>query len=330
MNNFLASVGKTLSKHSPTILTVGGVIGVGVTVVLACRATLKADEIAKESEKEIADYKDDCKDDPEHYPEVGSKEYTQELAQMYAKTALGFAKLYAVPAIIGVASVVSILGGHHILSKRNVQLTNSLAAMTTSYNELNKFMKTYRKRVKDDLGEEKDKEYAFGLKSDKATSKDADGKKVDLKGDLHTADGVDNPNVVEGVPYAYYFDNSFHEYRNSAPSNMSFLHSQEEYWNQVYKSRQNLSHADGKMHPVYINEILDSLGAPFRVNPRLGWNPCDPNDDGYIDFGYFNYKFPINKDFRNGFSAKCILEFNCLGDVSDAEGAPVPYDFLNK
>lgn len=324
MNELIKSAGKALSKNSPTILTIGGVIGLGVTVVLACRATLRAQAVVEEH-KENREKLEEKKD---------TDEYTKELAKVYSHTLAGFAKLYAVPAVIGVASVVAILGGHKILSDRNVKLTSSLAAMTTSYNELNKFMRNYRKRVKEDQGEDKDKEYAFGVKSDKVESVDEDGKKVNLKGNLHTADGVIPPaadgKLVSPAPYSFEFNSDWSEFKNSSAGNATFIHAMEEYWNRIYNVRKNQSHADGKCHPIYLNEILDSMGAPERVNPRIGWNPCDENSDGFIDFGLFDILYPINQAFRNGFSVKCILSFNCDGDVSDAEGAPVPEGFGEK
>lgn len=324
----IESAGQSVKENSPTILTIGGVIGIGFTIVLACRATLKAQKVVEKHNKKREEFEKSDAGDP------GSKEYTQALAKIYADTALKLAKTYAIPAVIGVASIVSILGGHKILSDRNVKLSNTVAALTTSYNELDKFIKQYRKRVIDDQGEEKDKEYAFGVKSDKVATVDDKGKKTNLAGNLHMADGVSEKDISDlekTSPYVFVFDSRSPEYKNSPMSNMTFLQGQLNGWDIIYRSRQAESRADGKKHVILLNEVLDSLGLPRTVEGSvLGWDPTCNDGDGWLDFGINDFKFPQNKLFKNGYQTTCILEFNCDGVVYDREGAPLDLDYLTK
>ena len=50
--------GLVLKKKSPEILLAAGLVGFVGTVVLACKATLKADEVLDEHEKKMEDIKD--------------------------------------------------------------------------------------------------------------------------------------------------------------------------------------------------------------------------------------------------------------------------------
>ena len=107
MNKVIAKAGQTVAKNSPTILTVGGVVGIGITIFLACRATLKAQKV-------VEDHRERREKVEEKFGENGvetDKEYTRELAKVYGKTAIDMTKLYTVPVVLGVASTVRIIGG---------------------------------------------------------------------------------------------------------------------------------------------------------------------------------------------------------------------------
>lgn len=311
------------SKHTPTVLTIGGVIGIGVTVVLACRATLKAQEIVAEqqAEREALDQNKNL--------EKGSKEYTKELAKVYGETLLKMSKLYALPVSIGVLSVAGILGSHKIMSDRNVKLAASLSTLSAAYNQLNKFTKDYRKRVVDAEGIDKDMEYAFGLTKDKSETVDADGKKVSLKDTLHTKDGISKKDISDFEkinPNILVFDERSGEYKNSPAANMTFLKAQQNYWNDTYRRRRDESLADGKKRPILLNEVITSLGfEPTKAGAQIGWDPTDDTSDGFIEFHACDFKYPQNKLFANGYASACVLEFNTDGTVFDRIDEPVGY-----
>ena len=61
ISGIISNVSFSLRKHSPEILIGAGVVGVVVSTVLACKATLKADDVLKdagEKVKAIDDKKD--------------------------------------------------------------------------------------------------------------------------------------------------------------------------------------------------------------------------------------------------------------------------------
>lgn len=140
----VSRVGLQLQKHAPTIMTVAGVVGGGVTVVLAAKATMKVEEIAVP----ILDVKAVLTEDDPSYP--------KEIRKAYVKSAGRALKLYG-PAIgVGITSAGLVLSAHGMMSKRN-------AALTAAYNALEAAYTAYKARVSEEVGEEKERELAVDV-----------------------------------------------------------------------------------------------------------------------------------------------------------------------
>lgn len=330
MNQVLVKAGQTVAKNSPTILTVGGVIGIGVTVFLACRATLKAQKVVEDHHER----REKVEEKFEKSEDTTDREYTRELAKVYGKTAMDMTKLYAVPAVLGVASIVSILGGYKILSDRNVKLTNSIVAVTAAYQQLDKFTKQYRKRVCDDVGKDKDLEYAFGVTKDKCETVSPDGKKENLKGTLHTKDGVSKKDISDFEklnPYVAVFDERSREYKNSASMNLTTIKGQLNAWNDIAKARIAEAKCGGAYPVITQNEVRRSLDLPeTSAGAVTGWDLASDDYDGFIDFGINTITYPQNELFAEGRLTACVLEFNCTGNVIDCFDKQVDYAWMNK
>ena len=138
MNNATRAFNKTgikLKKHSPEILVVAGVVGTVTSAVIACKATIKLNDILNESKETINKI---------HYaienPEKLSEEYTEEegkkdLAIVYTQSVLKVTKLYAPSVILGTLSITAILTSNNILRKRNVALAAAYTAVNKSFKE---------------------------------------------------------------------------------------------------------------------------------------------------------------------------------------------------
>lgn len=330
MNKVIAKAGQTVAKNSPTILTVGGVVGIGVTIFLACRATLKAQKVVEDHHER----REKVEEKFEKSEDVTDKEYTRELAKVYGKTIADMTKLYTVPAVLGVASIVSILGGYKILSDRNVKLTNSLAAVTAAYQQLDKFTKQYRKRVRDDAGKDKDLEYAYGVTKDKCETVSPEGKKENLKGTLHTKDGVSKKDISDFEklnPYVAVFDERSREYKNSASMNLTTIKGQLNAWNDIAKARIAEAKCGGAYPVITQNEVRRSLDLPeTSAGAVTGWDLASDDYDGFIDFGINTITYPQNELFAEGRSTACVLEFNCTGNVIDCFDKQVDFAWVNK
>ena len=132
-----------LKKASPTIMVVGAAIGGVTATVLACKATLKAQDILAEhktSVEKIHEAKDKVDSgeiqlsEGETYTE---KDMKDDITKQYLKTGLKLAKVYAPAVGLGAASLGCMFGSHHIMTKRNATLTAAYIALEQTFNSYN-------------------------------------------------------------------------------------------------------------------------------------------------------------------------------------------------
>ena len=100
---------------SPTIMIVGGIAGVVVGTVMACKATMKLKPILDENKEAVDDIH-------QYMNEDGSEEYTEKDAKKavtieHLKTAGKVVKLYAPAVAVEAVSIGCIVGSHKILTK---------------------------------------------------------------------------------------------------------------------------------------------------------------------------------------------------------------------
>lgn len=130
-----------VKKNSPEILLVSGIVGCVIGGVIACRATLKVNEIIEKKNEDVekihAARENGITEAGEEYSEEDAQ---KELTHVYFQMGIKFVKLYAPAVIIEVASITCILASHNIMSKRN-------AAISAAYATLDKSFKEYRSRV---------------------------------------------------------------------------------------------------------------------------------------------------------------------------------------
>ena len=113
----LHKVGFKLKKHSPEILAVVGVVGTVASVVLACKATLKVNDVIDEA-KDVVEKIHEGVEQEKHTAD--GELYTQEdankdLAIVYVQTGWKFVKLYGPAVALGIASVGCMLASNNIL-----------------------------------------------------------------------------------------------------------------------------------------------------------------------------------------------------------------------
>ena len=283
-----------VQKNSPAILMGVGIVGVVASTVLACKATLKADQVIAESDYEINKVHLAHETlDSEKYSE---EDFKRDLTIVHVKKVVNIAKLYGPAALVGVASIGCLIGSHHILNKRNVGLMAAYALVDESF-------KTYRKRVVEELGEKKDLAFRHGLKEETITETETseDGSKKKVKKTVLTT-------AIDGYPsgYARYFDESSTQWRSDPTHNIFFLKGQQNYFNDLLKIHGH----------VFLNEVYDALGFPrTSAGAIVGWvYEGDGVGDNYIDFGIFA---PENVDAVNGYAKQFILDFNVDGVIYD-------------
>ena len=293
----LSSTQYQIKKHSPEILMVAGITGTIVGTVLACKATTKVSEIMEEKNKLVEDVHTCLNDKEIEYTEEDSK---RDLTIIYAQTGVKLFKLYA-PAIgVMALSFASIIYGHKVLKKRNV-------AIAAAYAAIDKGFKQYRKNVIEEFGESVDQQMRFGLKSKEVKKKDKDGKTV--KETEYYIDPDSNPldNISE---YARFFDATSNNFEKDPEYNMMFLRRQQDYANEMLKSRGHL----------FLNEVYDLLDIPrSRAGQVVGWvydKDGNTNGDNYVDFGLYRNDQGTRR-FINGLEYNILLDFNVDGVIYD-------------
>lgn len=294
--------GLILKKYSPEILTAAGVIGTVGSTVLACKATLKVEDILDEAKKKSNLINAVHDGEIEVDAEYTDKDYSKDLIVNRTQTAVKLIKLYGPAISLGALSITAILGGQHILRKRNVAVLAAYKLCEESFNN-------YRSRVKDELGEEKDHQFYYGITEetvkDKVKSKDGKTKTVTKK--------------VEKAPdhlysqYARFFDEANINWDKSPEQNMYFLKMVQNQMNDKLKARGH----------VFLNEVYDALGFDrSEAGQLVGWvwnkdNTAMEAGDGYIDFGIFDGKNYAKRAFVNGDERSILLDFNIDGMIYD-------------
>ena len=295
-------VGFKLKKHSPEILVVAGVISTVTSAVMACKATLKVNDVIDETKETIEDI---------HYcigkglKTSDGEEYTQEVANkdltiVYIQTGWKFAKLYGPAVLLGVASIGCMVGSNQILRKRNIALGAAFTAMDKSFKE-------YRGRVIEKFGKDLDRELRFNTKAKQIeeTVVDENGKESTV---TKTVEIVD-PNVTHSI-YSVVFCEGNTGWTKNAELNKVFLLQQQNYANDKLRLNGVLT----------LNEVYDMIGAPRTAYGQLaGWVYTEDSSvgDNFVDFGIFDINSEKKCDFINGIERSIILDFNCIGNILD-------------
>lgn len=280
-------------KHSPEILVITGIVGLVTAGVLACRATTKVQNILNERDASLGSV--DILEQDEHEADYTVEDAKKDRVIIHVKSGLKIARLYAPALALGAASVVSILAGHNILSKRNAALAAAYATVENSFNE-------YRKRVAERFGEEVDNELKFGVKTKQITETvtDENGKEKRVKKTVNVADSN-----LGNSPYAFVFDENTARsvYESDLEYMLMRLRHEQQYANDLLVARGYLP----------LNEILERLGMkPSKMGQIVGW-ATGGSGDGFVDFG----AKVIDVDTINGAEEKIVLDFNCQGNILD-------------
>jgi hypothetical protein len=271
-------------KNSPTILFVGGVVGVVATTVTACRATLKVEEVLVDHEKKAMMIKSTVHAD---YTETMRK---RDMTVLYTQSAMEFTKLYGPSIIMGAVSIGMLTKSHNILNKRNAGLAAAHAAVT-------KAMKDYRSRVVEEYGEEKDREFAFGVKAKEATVEDSDGKSKKVKKKTFGDGG--------GSMYSKIFDEYNQNWSPHPEYNIIFLRGVQNMATDRLRARGHL----------FLYEVYEMLGMEHTAaGSQVGWVYGEGDD--YVDLGIWEGRDMLRiHNFMTGHEGGVMLDFNVDGEM---------------
>lgn len=278
-------------QHSPEILLVCGTVSVIAGVVVACKSTFKAQEVLAEAK----DHLDIIRGlESGELPKKPGTEYTEddagkERVATYAKLAIDIAATYAPAALLIGGGLGCFYGSHAIMRKRN-------AAAVAAYSAMAKAFEEYRKRVKEEYGEEAEAKIRSGMKS------------VDIV-NLETGETDTKTEYnADADPYSFLFDEINSKYwQKDLSYNRGFLISCQQAANRKLKSKGFLC----------LNEVLDMVGIHgTKIGQFAGWI-YDKNDPTCcVDFGLRNGKDETDI-FMEGNELNVWLSFNCEDNIID-------------
>ena len=289
----------TIKKNSPEILLGAGIVGFVGTIVLACRATCRADEVLefhRRKIKDINDAKEIADADPEGEMSYDVEIYRQDKAIRYLKTTGSLAKLYAPTVAVGTLSLACILTSRNIMQKRYL-------GVVAAYNGLSAAFEGYRKRVRDEYGEDLDKHFRYGTTYDELPVYDENGKKTKEK---EKVEKIETEMAIPNDDTCRFFDSSNPNWDKNPTFSMMWLRGQQNILNDILHTRGH----------VFLNEVYDALGFPHTPQGAvLGW--IDGEGDNYIDFGLYDPNKESVRRFVNGDDNVIMLEFNHDGVIWD-------------
>lgn len=288
--NIQAMTTKALMKvkaHSPEILITVGIVGAIGATVMACKATLKVEQIMDDREFRLRDVDEASETYSEDtYSEEDAK---KDVMLINVQTGVELVKLYLPAVIVGVVSIGCIIGSHHILNTRN-------SALLTAYNVAQQSFESYRKEVVKRHGEDEDKDILYKTNVDILAEQEAPfettGEQQKVKRNIGR--------------FTRFFDESSREYQRNADYNKAFLLAQQ-------NSANNQLKAYGML---FLNDVYKMLG--FDPTPEggvLGWVYTKENEQT-VDFGIYDGTFS-SRNFVNGNDPVVLLDFNVQGVVFD-------------
>lgn len=286
----LARHAAKLELHKPAILFGVGVAGSVTSTVLACRATLKVDEVLAANENARAKVDEVLADETREYNEEDAK---KDRVRILVNTGLDMARLYGPAVLVGAASIYCLTKSHNLLNDRITGLTAAYAALDQAY-------QAYRQRVVDKYGENAEREIRFpteGIKEENPAT-----------GREHTVKVVTD---VHGSPYARVFDKNNRNWQHTGPEyNLMFIRQQQNYLNDKLRIRGY----------VFLNDAYERLGLDLVPEGQVvGW-VLDEDGDNHVDFGIFEGDSDSDTDlgireYVRGREDSLWLDFNVDGSI---------------
>lgn len=302
LSNKMGRTGLVLKKHSPEIALYGGIAGCIGTVILACKATTKADLVISEHKERLdriqeaveivnSDEMDDLS------VTYDQKDIGRDKFICYCKTARDFLKLYAPSIALGTVSIGLILWSHGVMKKRYL-------GVVAAYNALDNAFKTYRNRVIAEGGESLDRHYMFGTERSEEIREivDENGKKKKEKETVETV----GENSEQSDYTRLWAPGETTAYMANHNNSLMFLRAAEENANAILNTRGH----------IFLNEVLDFLGYQHTdVGAVTGW--VKGNKDSCVDIGIWDYSNSLVKAFVDGRTNILPLSFNVDGVILD-------------
>lgn len=280
------TVGRTVlktQKNSPAILFAAGIVGMGATVVLACKATLRVEEVLTSHEKEMLEI--GRLERNTNYGRTGAVEMNRERQQVTLKTTGKLLKLYAPTAVAGVITIACLTTSHRQLTQRNT-------ALTAAYVSLQQFLESYRGRVRKEIGEEKERDVYYASTPAELVQDTPDGPKK-----------IYGSRPIGSSPYSCVFDETKKGiFQDSYEFNVHYIGLQAAKLTDKLRSQGHL----------FLNDVYNSFYVDHTATGQVcGWFIGHPDSDDFVDISIT----PLHDGMGS-----LLLDFNVAGNVYEMLG----------
>lgn len=249
--------GTSLAKNYPTIALAAGVVGFAGTIGLAIHATNKSQHVIGNHVSDIHHTRERFKKQNDPY---SPEQFKKDQIAIWTNTVKELSKNYAPTMALGVASIAALISGQSVLSNR-------LNTMTIAYEGTRTILKSYRKNVKEEVGEEKE------LELYSASASDARERLVETGVIDPDASGYD----FEGTTFWFDSSTSPMNYQDSDMMNANFLRDVENAMNRRLQQRGHL----------FLNDVYEALGMEDTpLGTQIGWINIPGKIESYVDFGF--------------------------------------------
>lgn len=282
-------------KHSPEILMGIGLASFIGTIISACKATTRADEILEKHRNSIEAAKSAAAIVETEAFLDEEFDIRKEKFAIYSNTFISFTKLYAPAISSGALSLACFFKAYNIINTRYLGAVAAYNAVSSAFND-------YRERVRKELGEDSDRHFRYGTEYTQIEhiETDENGKKK------KTTEAVENINSNNISEYAKFFDQSCPEWDPNPLFNLKWLKANETAANDILNTRGH----------IFLNEVYDMIGLPHTSEGAVvGW--VKGNGDNFVDFGLYNPDNASARRFINGDDSVVLLDFNVDGIMFD-------------
>jgi len=291
----LSVVGLKMIAKTPELALVGGIVAGGACIFMACRETIKAQDIINQHKDSMDKIHEAAKLDMMYAEGKVTDECSKgrDTLITYSKTTVELMKNYAPAVILGAVSLAAILYSHGLLKKRYL-------GVVAAYNAVSDRFSKYREAVVADQGEDADYRYLKGVAKDPVveTTKDEKGKKTSV---------VKDKKLCDCSQYSFFFDEHNPEWVKNPEVNRGTIYAKQMWANDILKTRGFL----------FMNEVRAMFHEPeTNEGACVGW-VLNGDGDGYVDFGIFQKGSRLLKPFIQPEERSFLLDLNVDGIILD-------------
>lgn len=231
-------------QNSPELYLVAGTVLLGVGIVAACRATLKADEVLDDLKEELDKIEetretaqkiaDETEGRVEKYSEA---DRIEDIKNAKIQHSVQIAREFVLPALCIAGGLGCMYRGHFVLKDRYL-------GMTAAYESVRALFRKYRDRVVAEQGLAADQRYLYGTKNVDIVDMNPDGTVADVQ-------KAGDPDI-KAMPGIMLFDSYSKRFVKDRNANAMTVATVESWANRTLQRRGYL----------FLSEVLEELDMP--------------------------------------------------------------------